>query len=114
MSQTKLHDDVALAHVFAIGGIIIATQHAFEFRSQYFHEYVGAARRFDLKERVQTGAKTPRPPRLAALAMARLVRSCQFSEVGGPEELRLCSRDFFANWRSCASVYLIGFRHGSP
>jgi hypothetical protein len=73
MSQTKLYDDVAFAHVFAISGKIVATQHPFEFRSQHLHENVRAARRRDLKQGVQAGAKTPRPPRLATLAMARLI-----------------------------------------
>ena len=60
MGQAKLHEDVEVFHVLAVGREIVAAQDAVEFFAQHVHENIRATGRVDLEEREKRGLQDPR------------------------------------------------------
>lgn len=73
VGKAELHQHMEIAHVFAIGGEIVAAEDPLEFLSQDLDQDIGSSRLVDAEESVQMGSEAPCPVLLPVLLVTRLV-----------------------------------------
>src|SRR5918998_6272391 len=73
MRQTELEVHAELELVATVRGEVVTPQDPVELRDQHLDQYVGAAGRVDLEQRIQPGAEAPGPLPVAVLLVAGLI-----------------------------------------